>query len=232
MSRDKLSRAVEREVKLLECSSRLLSYRRLNWRMDASHRIRRAFETFVQETRWGKYPFSLHVTQHEHPVEGMVQISATKFPTGAVTRTTTHDSELRERVTDIPVLEEGGTLVASLSVSGHVAFIVHPRRSDRIKPAEEQIFLFHRLDPTDVTDGVLERVLLRYLLYMRSTSVIGIHDTLNVREYLTLLRMKVGDVRYQYRLSRALLSMQNEWGKLLLAGLIGWLVAYVTGAGK
>lgn len=232
MCQDKLFRAVEREVNLLERSSRLLSYRRLNWRVNTSHRIHQAFERLVHATRNSRYPFSLHVTHYKHSIESIVQISATSFPTGAVTRTTTHDSELRKQVTDTPVLEEGGTLVASLSVSGHVAFIVHPRKSHRIKSKEEQIILFHHLDPTAVTEGILEKVLLRYLLYMRSTSVIGIHDTLSIREYLTLIGMKIGDVRYQYRLSHALLSMQNEWGKLLVAGLVGWLVAYVTGAGK
>jgi hypothetical protein len=109
---------------------------------------------------------------------------------------------------------------------------VHPRKSDRIKPAEEHLFLFHRLDPTDVTDRVLEEVILKYLLYMRSTSLLGIHDTLSMREWFALIGMKIADVRYVHKLSRTLISMQNEWAKLILAGVFGWLVAYATTGAK
>ncbi|MDB5900478.1 MAG: hypothetical protein JWP41_4080, partial [Ramlibacter sp.] len=44
--------------------------------------------------------------------------------------------------------------------------------------------------------------------------------------------MKIADVRYMHKLSRALISMQSEWAKLLLAGGIGWLIAYSTAGGR
>lgn len=232
MSRDKLIAALKVETRRLERSTRLLSYRRLNWRIETSHKIRRYFEVFVQNARSLEYPFGLHVTQHETGAEGVIQISATMLPTGALKRNITHDSELGERIFDTPVVEEGGTLVASLSVSGHVAFVLYPRKSDRIKAKEEQVILYHRLDPTDVTEGLLRKVILRYMLYMRSTSVIGIHDTLSFREYCFLIGMKIGDVRNLYKTSRAFIAMTSEWGKLFATGFIAWLVAYLTASAK
>ena len=232
MNRETLLAAVKVETRRLERSARLLSYRRLNWQVETSHKIRRYFEAFVQSARSQEYPFRLHVTQHETGAEGVIQISATMLPTGAVKRSITTDAELGERISDALVVEEGGALVASLSVSGHVHFVVYPRKSDRIRPAEEQIFLYHRLDPTDVTEAILRKVVLRYMLYMRSTSILGIHDTLSLREYALLIGMKMGDVRFLYKTSRAFISMKSEWGKLLAAGLIAWLVAYLTTSAK
>ena len=232
MCSDKLLKALERETKLLERSTRLLSYRRLNWRIETRQKIRQAFEGFVQQTRRNGYPFSLHVFDYDLSAEGIVQISATRIPTGAIVRSVSHDAEFGERVSKTPVMEEGGTLVASLSVSGHVAFVVYPRKSDRIKPVEEQLLLIHRLDPTDVTDRVLNRVILKYLLYMRSTSVLGMNDTLSTREWFALIWMKIGDVRYMHNLSRTVISMKNEWAKLLLAGVIGGLTTYFTTGGQ
>jgi hypothetical protein len=84
MRSDKLSIALERETRLLERSARLLSYRRLNWRVETRHKIRQAFERFVQKSRLNDYPFSLHVSDHGLSAEGVVQIAATRTATGAV----------------------------------------------------------------------------------------------------------------------------------------------------
>lgn len=232
MRRVSLKQLIEKERRLLARSTALLNYRRLNWRIETNHRIRYVFERLVQEARFQGYPFDLRVSQHDQPNEAVIQVTSGRLLTGAITRTTIHDETFDERVSDTPIFEDGGALVASLSVSGHVAFIVYPRKSDRAKPFEEQIILFPRLDPVDVTEAVIERVICRYLLYIRSTSIYGVHDSLSLRERLILICMKLSDIRYQYKLSRSLISMQNEWAKIFAAGVLAGIVGYFTGSAK
>lgn len=223
---------VKLETSLLERSQQLLRYRRINWQVETRYRIYQSFERLAQGTRQARYPFNLYVAELEHPCESVIQISATRTLTGAIKRTTTHSEEFEERVFDTPIFEEGGVLVASQSVSGHVAIIVHPRKSERIKPKEEQIILHERLDPTDVTNKLLEKAIKRYLLYMRSTSLYGCHDTLSLVEKAIIISMKIGDIRYRYKLSRSLLGMQNEWAKIILAAIAALAIGYLTGSGK
>lgn len=223
---------IDQERRLLDRSTKLLGYRRLNWQVETNHRIRYAFERFVQEARRQNYPFGLHVSQHDHPNESVIQVSSSRLHTGAITRKTVHNEDFEERVFDTPIFEDGGTLVASQSVSGHVAIIVHPRKSERIKPIDEQIILFGRLDPTDVTDAIIEKAIRRYVLYIRSTSVYGLYNSLSLIERLTLIHMRLSDIRYQYKLSRSLISMQNEWAKILVAVALAWAIGYFTGSAK
>nr|WP_315493950.1 hypothetical protein [uncultured Rhodoferax sp.] len=232
MSTNSLSNLVKREKALLDRSRKLMRYRQINWQVETRYRIYQAFERLANETRKQDFLFDLHVSELEHPCESVIQISARPILTGAIKRTTTFNDEFEELVSDKPVLEDGGVLVASQSVSGHVAFIVHPRKSERIKPSEEQIILYVSLDPTEVTAGLISKVFRRYLLYVRSTSIFGIHDSLSLGEMATLVLMKIGDIRYQYELSRSLMRMKNEWAKIVVAAVLAWAFGFLAGSGK
>jgi hypothetical protein len=186
----------------------------------------------AQKTRESDYPFDLHVSELDHPCESIIQVTATRIPTGAIKRTITYREDFSEQYIDQPIFEEGGVLVASKSISGHVAIIVHPRKSERLIPNEEQIILYERLDPTDVTNKLLEKSIRRYLLYIRSTSLCGHYDALSMSEKLTIVLMKIGDIRYRYMLSRSLLSMKNEWAKIIFVTIIGWAIGYNSSYGK
>lgn len=148
--------------------------------------------------------------------------------TGVVDRkhTCVFDSET---YVDAPVAETGGELVASQSATGHVHFIAHPRTSDRLKATKPDLILVGPLDPTDVTVQVVQKALHRYLLVLQSSSIIGGKGALTPFERLTVLWIHFRELRNRYDLYRSLLLMRSEWAKLLVAGVIGFAVASVTG---
>jgi len=223
-------KAIEQAQRKLVRSSQLLDYRRLNWRVETNHRIRWAFEAFMREARQSGFPFQFHLCQHNTPNEGVIQMTAGGTLTGVVNRK--YDKcELGfsdETCVDTPVVETGGELVATLSCNGFVHFIAHPRTSDRLKAIKPDLILLGPLDPADVTVHVIRKALRRFLLVLQNSSTIGAADALTVRERVWVVWFYFRDMRSRYDLYRSLLSMKNEWGKLLVTGVITFLIGYVT----
>ena len=208
-------------------SSDLLRYRRLNWLVETNHRIRWGFEAFMREARASAVPLDFSLQQHDTPNEGVIQLMPHKLPIGVVNRRLDPFSE-DESARDAVVIETGGELVASLSFMGHVHFIAHPRQSDRSTPKTKEIILAGPLDPTDVTPAVIRAVLRKYLLILRSSSVLGMEDTISVMERAQILWIYFADLRKTTQLARYVLTMTNEWAKVLAAGALGFLAAHLT----
>jgi hypothetical protein len=225
----RMRRAVDRAAIKLRRSVELLEYRRINWRVETNHRIRWEFETFVRNAREAGFPLGLHVREYDTPNEGVVQITVAPLPTGTVTRKYGIDHN-GEFVSDASVIETGGELIASQSASGYVHFIAHPRRSERIKPKEDELILLGPLEPTEVTVGIVQKALTRYLLILQSSLILGAEDALTIRERIHLLWIRFHDLRSRYRLYVSLLTLNNEWGKAVIAGVVAFLVGYVTGS--
>ena len=218
---------IERAQRKLSRASKLLDYRRLNWRSETNHRIRWEFEAFMRAARETGFPFQLHLRQHDTPNEGVIQMTAGRTLTGVVDRKYGLDFD-DETCVDTPVEETGGELVASQSSTGHIHFIVHPRTSDRLKTKTPSLILFGPLDPTDVTVRVIRKALRLYLLVLQDSSLIGYKDALTIRERVVVVWIHVRDLRRRYDFYRSLLSMNNEWAKLLFAGAIAFAIGYVT----
>ncbi len=223
-----MQKATERAARKLHRSARLLEYRRLNWRVETNHRIVREFEAFVVSAHKAGLPFKLHVSHHHTPNEGTVQIMADPMATGAVDRKIALNEYGMSNV-DTPVLETGGEFVASQSVQGYVHFIVYPRRSDRIKPKKESQILFQGFEPTDVTVDVVRRALKRYLILLQSSSVVGGASALTYQERFIVLWIAFRDLRNRYELYLSLLTLRNEWGKAVIAGVVAFLIGYISG---
>lgn len=221
--------AVDRATMKLRRSGELLAYRRINWRVETNHRIRWEFEAFARHAREAGFPLELHVRQYDTPNEGVVQITVAPLPTGTVTLKYGIDHN-GESASDTPVIETGGELVASQSASGYVHFIVHPRRSERIKPKEDELILLGPLEPTKVTVSVVQKALKHYLLILQSSSILGTEDALTFRERIHVLWIRFRDMRSRYKLYVSLLTLNNEWGKAVVAGVVAFLVGYVTGS--
>ena len=212
----------------LKRSADLLRYRRLNWTVETSHRIRWEFEALVREARVSGVPLNFSLQEFDTPNEGVLQLVPASRNIGVVDRR--HDPLADTGSTiDTKVLETGGELVASLDFLGHVHFIAHPRRSGRTTPTTNEIILEGPLDPGDVTQPLIRKVLRKYLLILRSTSVVGMADTITLIERAAILSIYAGDIRKRHHLIRSVLSMTNEWAKLLVAGLIAFLAGYITG---
>lgn len=223
---------IKSEVRRLQRSIATLTYRRINWRVETRHRIRQKFEQLATCARDTNYPFRLSVQEFEQPTESTIQISAGNNPTGAVNRKTEVDVCAGLKHIDTLVMESGGTLIASQSVSGYVHFVVYPYSSDRIQPKHKEIMLLRSFDPTEVTWSVLNKVIKRYLLCVRSSSVYGMSGDFTWRERALLVWIRVQDIRFRYRIAKSLMSLQNEWGKAIVTGLAALLVGYLAGGNK
>jgi len=221
--------AIERAQRNLERSSRLLDYRRLNWRVETNHRIRWEFEAFIRAARESGFPFELHLRQHDTPNEGVIQMTVGRTLTGAVNRKYGFDFS-DETCIDTPVVETGGELIASQSATGYVHFIAHPRTSDRLKANKPNLILLGPLDPTDVTVRVIRKALRHYLLILQGSSTIGSEDALTFRERLIVILIYFRELRNRHDLYRSLLSMKNEWAKLLVPVVIALIIGYVSGS--
>ena len=148
----------------------------------------------MREARASAVPLDFSLQQHDTPNEGVIQLMPHRLPIGVVNRRLDPFSE-DESARDAVVIETGGELVASLSFMGHVHFIAHPRQSDRSTPKTKEIILAGPLDPTDVTPAVIRAVLRKYLLILRSSSVLGMEDTISVMERAQILWIYFADLR-------------------------------------
>lgn len=209
-------------------SSDLLWYRRLNWQVETNHRIRWAFEAFVQETKTSDVPLAFSLRQHDTPNEGSIELRPERVLVGVVNRRLDPFSE-DDSENDVIVVETGGELVASLSFNGRVCFIAHPRQSDRSKPRHKEILLTGLLDPASVTPALIRKVLKKYLLILRSTSILGMEDTISGFERIRIWLIYFADLRERNRILRSILGMSNEWAKVLSAIAGAFLVGYFTG---
>jgi hypothetical protein len=222
-----MRRYIDRAAQKLERSARLLEYRRLNWRVETNHRIRWEFEAFARTTRDLGLPFAFRVQQHDTPNEGQLQLTALRSLTGVVDRK--HDfSPEGFRFSDTPIEETGGELVASQSATGFVHFIAHPRTSDRLRATKTELIIAGPLDPTEVTVSRIRKALRHYLLVLQDSSIIGAEDALTRQEKLVVLWLYFRELRNRHDLYRSLLSMKNEWAKLLVAAVLAFLAGYIT----
>lgn len=220
---------IERATKKLRRSGTLLEYRRLNWSVETNHRIRWEFEAFVIEARALGFPLSFNVHQFDTPNEGVIQISPGPINTGVVDRVQGNDWTEREHF-DSPVIETGGDLIASLSATGLVHFIAHPRVSKRITPKTKELFLLRPYEPTDVTVKVIRKALRHYLLILQESSILGIENAITYRERVLVWWIGFRDLRSRCEFYTSLMSLRNEWGKALIAGVIAFLVGYISGS--
>lgn len=91
----------------------------------------------------------------------------------------------------------------------------------------EQLILFRPFDPTEVTPRLVRKAIRQYLLWLASTSILGSEDV-TLRDRLCIMWISFRDLRYRYELSRSLLSLRNEWGKALVAGVVAFVIGHYT----
>lgn len=221
--------AVNRATRKIRRSAQLLEYRRINWRVETNHRIRWEFEAFVRAARGAGFPFDLRVQQDDTPNEGGIQISPGRSIIGIVDRKTNAPWD-KPPYTDTPVFETGGELVASQSAQGYVNFIVYPRCSDRITPTRKELMLLRSFDPAEVTPKLIRKVIKRYLLVLQDSSAIGSEDALTFSEQIVVIWLHMWELRTRHDFYRSMLALRNEWGKALVAGVVAFVVGYVTGS--
>ena len=93
-----------------------------------------------------------------------------------------------------------------------------------------EVFMEIRMNPASVTSALIRKVLRKYLLILRSTSIMGMEDTISIFERMQIWWIYFADLRERNRILRSILGMSNEWAKVLSAVAGAFLVGYFTGS--
>lgn len=208
-------------------STDLVNYRRLNWSAVTFARIYLGFREFAHQSKSAGVPFDFRLEDFDPPNEGVIKLTPAPVNLGIVNRKMVFGAE--DSANDRAVFEQGGELVASQSVSGHVFFIAHQRHSDRVNPIHKEIILLGPLDPSEVTPKLVSQVLKKYTLVLRSSSIFGMNDTLSIRERMQIQWIYLCDIRERNLIILSVLSMKNEWAKLIFAfsgAIVGALIVF------
>lgn len=131
---------------------------------------------------------------------------------------------------DRPIREDGGQLVASLSVQGYVFFISHPRKSEWIKPTDESLIIGGPIEPTKVSAKLIQKMVRRHLIVLRKSSFYGGNGSLSWWERWVYRGIIFRELRNRYTLYRSLISLTNEWGKAIVAAVIATVLSLLAAA--
>lgn len=211
---------LEREKDQLDLGRQQLEQNRKRWKSITKKQIQTAFKTVIEESRRIEYPYNLgQMTNDSNKNEETIQLDSRINPTDVV---------LFDGGQITPIYEKDCRLVASLCATGTVTFMMTPYKSDRHSMREDDIILEHRLIPERVSDRLIQKQISSFLFYSRFTSLYGISQKTNffdlTRYYWLLLR----DIRNREKLIKKSLIFLNESWKILLAGIVGYIVATLT----
>lgn len=216
--------ALHTAAQKLERSIKLLEYRRINWAI-AQDVISKEFQDFLEISKSVGLPFPFYVRHDDEPNENVFGIYCGRTYTGAVDRKLACPLS-RSPYSDSPVFETEGTLIASQDVEGFINFIVYPRKSDRLSPIKNELLILASVEPTKVTPQLIRWAIRRYLLLLQDSSVLGSADALTRREHLMVWWLYFRELRGRHELYRSMLSLKNEWGKIIVAALLAFAVGY------
>jgi hypothetical protein len=183
---------------------------------------------FLIQAKANDFPLNFSIQLHDTPNEEIVQLTAEKTKIGAVDRKFNPILE-KTRFYDTQIIEDGGILVVSQSVTGFVNFIVYPRCSDRITPLKKELILCSPLDPAYVTRDVVQKMVKVYLLILQDSSVMGTEDALNFLERAKVSWIYFQELRSRHDFYRSVLFLKDEWLKACIAGLFGFIGGYFAG---
>lgn len=216
---------IKREATKISSSSFELDRRRLNWRLVTQEKIKNNFQAMADAAFESGYPFRIFCTVNDQTInEATVQLSSGANKTGVIDVVQTRESSIVSCEA-----ERGSALVASLSSTGAVAFIIYPYKSERYGRNENDILLHVNLDPDDVTERLINKCVEKYFLYIRNSSVYGAHSV-SVIDSLRINLMVLVDVRNRRNIYEKFWILFVEWSKIILGGLAGYIVAILTRA--
>lgn len=216
-------KVLKKESSKLASSSFELYRRRLNWRLVTESKIKNKFQEISENARNTKYPFNMFCQVHDETVnEATVQLSSGANKTGVIEKIDT-----LEKKGLTCEAENGSALVASLSSTGSVSFIIYPYKSERYARNEDCIILYITLNPDDVTDRVIEKCICKYLFYSRNSSIYGVYSN-SFMDNLKINWMTFIDVRNRKKLYKGFWVLFVEWSKIVGAGVAGYIVAVST----
>ncbi|MEL0630901.1 hypothetical protein [Psychromonas aquatilis] len=215
----------DKEIQKLDSSSFDLSRSRINWSHVTQDLIESEFSKVILEARSNKYPFSLYCAVNDATEnEVTVQLSSGANKTGVIEKVKT--AEMESVTCEI---EKGSALVASFGSTGSVAFIIYPYKSERYSRTEDNIILHSSLSPDSVNEKLIKSCIANYLFYIRCSSIYGAHSfKSSFRDKLRMNWLLFRDIRNRRKIYRKFYTACIEWGKIIGAGIAGYIVAILT----
>lgn len=208
-------------------SRTLLEYRRLNWRVETMARLSHEFAAFTAAARAADFPIHTSVGVHDVPNAGMVTLSFGAMATNAFQRQYRSAFD-EEPFVDQQVLEDGGQLVASQSHDGYVFFISNPRKSEWAKPTNDAYIIAGPLDPAEVRQPLIRKMIRRHLIVVRMGSFFGGSGSLTLGERCMFWWIVLIELRKRYNLYRSLITLTNEWGKAIVAAVLATVLSLIA----
>lgn len=214
----------KKESEKLISSSSELERRRLNWRMFTQEKVEKKFNEVIHEAFKANYPFNLFCIINNDTVnEATVQLSSGTNKTGVIEKIDTPTSKGFKSEA-----EKGSALVASFSITGNVAFIIYPYKSNRYSRNEDYIILYAGISPDDVTDKVIDKCISNYFFYIRNSSIYGIYASSSLLSAIKLNWMLFVDIRNRRKIIRSFYSFILESFKIFATIVITAIVTYVV----
>ncbi len=130
------------------------------------------------------------------------------------------------------IAEGGAELVISLSVTGEVAVLLYPFKSERHDRKEKLLVWAMYSDPTEITRPRLKRMTVDFFTYMRASSVFltpSLSDKLRIQWLALKSRCYDQQGLLRYVLNHPLVSIVGVIGAI--AGIIG-LIAMIKSQGS
>lgn len=220
--------SLEKEKQKIEHGKHSLETRRQDWNTHAKIIIEKCFKKTVEKSRNIHFPFSLYcVSPTSNINEETIQLMAGINPTGVILNEVKQHENSVENVTT-SVLEKGCALAASFSINGTVSFIISPYKSERHSMKEENIFICYGMPPEKITEKSVKKIISSFLFYSRFTSIFGISRKINVIDLFHYYYLLFLDIRNRQKIMTTAFSLVNEWSKILLGGVVGYIVAMLT----
>ncbi|ODZ29879.1 hypothetical protein BBN02_23010 [Vibrio parahaemolyticus] len=220
---------VAKECKALNKSSFELFRRRLNWRVCAKPRIFFECEKYAEKANGSGYPFRLFCVQGSKDENyETIQLSAGVNPVGVVKKKTEVTEDGKVNKSRSTVCESGASLVFSQAVNGAISIMMYPYKSDLHSRTEKNIILYHSLHPDDITSALIKKCIKNFLMYARLTSVLGLECKPSIYESSKITWFAIKDIRFKSELFKSILNMSNEWGKIIVPIMLGYIIAVLS----
>lgn len=206
-------------IKKLSDAEVIVRYRRINWTV-IEKTINQEFSLFVAICRKSNFPYIFKIANYrEHNNEHSIEIRCIKHPKTNLVKINSTDGE------NPHIFEKGGNLVASQGHQGLVLFMFKPFKTEKVDLNFKEILISQLIDPRKIDVKFLNNILKKYLLLIRYTSLNG-DQTFSLIERLKISLILIMDLRHKHNLMRSVISMQNEWSKLIVGALIGALITW------
>jgi hypothetical protein len=213
-----LSKKIEKTAQALERSAILLSYRRLNWKVETRYRVLEQFRLFIEMAEDKNLPFRFGVPTTDPNNEEVIELKSGSAPLGIIEK---KQALFSQEMSITSLIETGGSLCVSQSATGEVILIAYPRSSDRISPIKKEIILFRPKDPTDVTDKLIKKAICDYLLILQHSTYFGSSTSMTSFEKFQIFWIYIRDIRTTHSTIRSIIYLKNSWAQAFIGALFG-----------